>query len=99
MLAIVSALYAVFGVVLVAAYFPQLLSVWRSRTGAADVSLGTWSIWSVSATVSLLYAAFVSRDTGYTLVSFGNLIGCYAITGLTAFKRYCGQRGESVRGS
>ena len=87
MLGLVSALYAVFGVVFVAAYVPQLLSVWRSRNGAADVSLGTWGLWCASSTVSLLYAHFVSRDLTYTLVCLGNVMGCYAVTGAVWLRR------------
>ena len=37
MLGLVSALYALFGVVFVLAHVPQLRAVWRSRNGAADV--------------------------------------------------------------
>ncbi|MDZ5457578.1 hypothetical protein [Azohydromonas lata] len=87
MLELVSVLYAVFGAVLVAAYIPQLWSVWRSRTGAADVSLLTWSIWSTSATVTLLYAALVARNAEFVLVSTGNLVGCYAVTSLIVYRR------------
>jgi hypothetical protein len=86
-LGLVSALYALFGVVFVVAYVPQLRSVWRSRNGAADVSLGTWGLWSASATVSLLYAHMVSRDLNFALVSLGNMAGCYAVTGAAFLKR------------
>lgn len=87
MVGVLSALYAAFGIVLVAAYLPQLRSVWRSRSGAADVSLCTWGVWCASATVSLLYAHLVSRDLGYTLVSLGNVGGCYAVTGVALLRR------------
>ena len=53
MLGLVSALYALFGVVFVAAYVPQLLAVWHSQNGAADVSLGTWGGVSVASSDSI----------------------------------------------
>jgi len=84
---VVSALYALFGVVFVAAYVPQVLAVWRSHNGAADVSLGTWGLWCASSTVSLLYAHFVNHDTRYTLLCLGNVAGCYAVTVAALLKR------------
>ncbi len=87
MLGLVSALYALFGLVFVLAYVPQLRAVWRSRNGAADVSLGTWGLWCASATVSLLYAHLVSHDLSYTLVCLGNVAGCYAVTGAAVLRR------------
>jgi hypothetical protein len=86
-LGLVSALYALFGVVFVLAYVPQLRAVWRSRNGAADVSLGTWGVWCASSTVSLLYAHLVSHDLSYTLVCLGNVAGCYAVTGAALLRR------------
>jgi len=86
-LGLVSALYALFGVVFVVAYVPQLRAVWRSRNGAADVSLGTWGLWCASSTVSLLYAHLVSHDASYTLVCLGNVAGCYAVTGTALLRR------------
>ncbi|HEX3139263.1 MAG TPA: hypothetical protein VHQ87_04370 [Rhizobacter sp.] len=87
MLGLVSALYALFGVVFVAAYVPQLRAIWRSRNGAADVSLGTWGMWSASSTVSLLYAHLVAHDTRFALVSLGNAAGCYAVTAAALLRR------------
>ena len=84
---VVSALYALFGVVFVAAYVPQVLAVWRSRNGAADVSLGTRGLWCASSTVSLLYAHFVNHDTRYTLLCLGNVAGCCAVTAVALLRR------------
>jgi hypothetical protein len=86
-LGLVSALYALFGVVFVAAYVPQVRAVWRSGNGAADVSLPTWGLWCASATVSLLYACFVNHDMRFALVCLGNVVGCYAVTGATLLRR------------
>jgi uncharacterized protein with PQ loop repeat len=84
---VVSALYALFGVVFVLGYVPQLRTVWRSRNGAADVSLPTWCLWCASSGVSLLYAHLVSRDLHYTLVCLGNVAGCCAVTAVVLWKR------------
>jgi uncharacterized protein with PQ loop repeat len=87
-LGVVSALYALFGVVFVIGYVPQVRAVWKSRNGAADVSLPTWGLWCASSTVSLLYAHFVSGDPNYTLVCIGNVAGCYAVTFVTVLRRW-----------
>ena len=87
MVGVVSALYALFGVVFVLGYVPQLRAVWRSRNGAADVSLPTWGLWCASSSVSLLYAHVVSGDRNYTLVCLGNVLGCYAVTAVALRRR------------
>jgi hypothetical protein len=84
---VVSALYALFGGVFVAAYVPQVRAVWRSRNGAADVSLSTWGLWCASSTVSLIYAHVVNHDTRYTLLCLGNVVGCYAVTAVALLRR------------
>lgn len=84
----VSALYALFGVVFVIGYVPQVRAVWKSRNGAADVSLPTWGLWCASSTVSLLYAHLVNGDLHFTLVCLGNMAGCYAVTGATLVRRH-----------
>lgn len=83
----ISTLYAATGLVIIAAYGPQLRAVWRSRDGARDVSLLTWGFWSASAVVSLLYALLVVGDRGFALVSGGHLAGCLAVLGLTLARR------------
>ncbi len=85
---VVSALYALFGVLFVVGYVPQVRAVWRSRDGAAAVSLPTWALWCASSTVSLLYAHVVSGDVNYTLVCLGNVAGCYAVTFVTVLRRF-----------
>ena len=95
MIGLVSALYALFGVIFVAGYVPQVRAVWRSRNGAADVSLGTWGLWCVSSTVSLLYASLVIKDMRYAFVCVGNVAGCYAVTGALLLRR---QRHQAARG-
>jgi uncharacterized protein with PQ loop repeat len=80
-------LYGAAGTLVVLSYLPQVRAIWASRSGAADVSLLMWSLWSLAATVTVLYALLVAHDTGFALVSLGNAAGCFAVTGLTLFKR------------
>jgi uncharacterized protein with PQ loop repeat len=80
-------LYGAAGVVTIVSYAPQIYAVWRSETGAADVSLAMWCLWSIAATIAVLYAQFVARDKGYFLMSLGNAAGCFLVTGLVVFRR------------
>ena len=84
---VLTMLYGAAGSVTLASYAPQLRAVWRSKTGAGDVSLLMWSLWSVGAAIAVLYAQVVAQDPGYLLMSLGNATGCLLMTGLTAFKR------------
>lgn len=93
MLGLVSTLYAVCGMVFALSYLPQLRAVWRSANGAPDVSLGTWGLWCGTSTVSVLYAHVVSHDLAFSLVSLGNALGCWAVTGLTLWRRHRGRLG------
>jgi len=86
-LQVLTALYGVTGIVTVVSYGTQIRAVWRSSTGAADVSLFMWSLWSVGATIAVLYARFVTHDAGYLLMSLGNATGCFLVATLTAIKR------------
>lgn len=88
MLGLVSSLYALCGMVFALSYLPQLRAVWRSANGARDVSLGTWGLWCGTSTVSVLYAHVVSHDLAFSLVSLGNALGCWAVTGLTLWRRH-----------
>jgi hypothetical protein len=87
MLKALTVLYGAAGVVTVSSYASQIRVVWRSQTGAADVSLLMWSLWSATAAIAVLYAQFVSHDARYVLLSMGNAVGCFLVTGLTILKR------------
>jgi hypothetical protein len=84
---VLSTLYGATGMALVVSYAPQIWTVWRSRTGAEDVSVLTWAFWSVTAAIGLLYAKFVARDAGFVMMSLANVLGCSSVTGLAMLKR------------
>jgi CBS domain containing-hemolysin-like protein len=86
-LTLLKLVYAVSGGIVIAAYLPQVRAAWGSVTGAHDVSLTTWSVWTGTSLVSLLYAHFVTGDIGFTLVSVGNLSGCALVTACVIYRR------------
>jgi len=83
----VAALYSGLGTLFALLYLPQVRVVWRSRSGARDISLLAWALWTVSAFVTVCYALLVARDARFGVVSASNLVGCAAVTGVTAWKR------------
>jgi hypothetical protein len=86
--ALLKTLYGATSVAILVSYLPQIRSVWRSRTGANDVSLFTWGVWGVVALVAALYAHVVVRDPGYALLSVGNAAGCFTVAGIATYKRF-----------
>lgn len=87
LLGALKAMYAAAGMVTIASYAPQIRAVWRSETGATDVSLIMWGLWSAAALIAVGYACVVTHDPGYVLMSLGNAVGCLLVTALTALKR------------
>ena len=80
-------LYALAGIVVLAGYVPQAVSVWKSRTGARDISLPTWSLWTLTSSVGAIYASFVVRDLPYLALCLGNVTGCAAVVALIILRR------------
>ena len=71
----------------VAAYFPQMISVYRDGDGAHAVSLSTWVLFAVTNVATVCYALAVLNDRVMALVFALNTVCCLAIAGMTASKR------------
>jgi hypothetical protein len=84
---LVSGLYGMSGAAVILSYAPQVLSAWKSQHGASDISLKTWGLWCLTSLITLAYAAIVVKNTGFVLMSAGNLAGTLAVTGAVAWCR------------
>jgi hypothetical protein len=71
-----------------AAYFPQFIRVYRDPHGAAAVSLMTWGLFTAANVATVSYALTITNDHVVAIVFALNAIGCLAICGVTAFKRF-----------
>lgn len=80
-------LYGLQGVTLAVSYVPQFRSVWKSRTGAKDISIATWLFWTTTSIVSLVYAFAIVKDRPLIAVSATALAGCTLITLATIIRR------------
>jgi hypothetical protein len=80
-------IYAIDGSILFLLYLPQILAVYRDRTGAQSISLATWGLWMVSSINTGLYAHFVSKDFLFTMMSIANFAGTAGVVAMTLVRR------------
>lgn len=68
-------------------YIPQIIKIWRDKSGASGVSYTTWGMFTISHLTTVTYAIYVVNDWKMALVFVGNFISCVLILGLTAWKQ------------
>ena len=81
-------LFSIFNVLRVGSYLPQIIRVATDKEGAKAISYSTWSIWIGANTTTAAYAVVNISDIALFLISGVNALGCMAVVGLTAIKRY-----------
>jgi hypothetical protein len=95
---ILTKLYPVCGVVLIASYLPQIRVVWADTSGARAVSLVAWGFWVMTSAISSLYAWLVVADFAFTCVSLGSLLGSSGVLGAALWRRFgCHQQLHGAR--
>ena len=82
------ALFAVVGFTSIFTYFPQIITLARSKRSPESISITTWGIWVFECLVGFVYALFVLQDIPAIGVAFIDLAGCTTIFGLTFYMRY-----------
>ncbi len=71
----------------VLAYVPQIVRIARDQEGAKAISYTTWGLFALSHLSTVAYAHFHAKDATLALVFGGNAAACFAILGLTYWKR------------
>jgi len=84
---ILTALYGLQSVAVGISYAPQIRSVWKSESGARDISITTWLLWSATSLVSLLYALSVVKDVPFIAVSATSLVGSLVVSAMAVLRR------------
>src|SRR4029077_4851925 len=79
----------------IVAYMPQIMCVYRDRSGAEAVSLLTWAMFTASNLATVGYSPTVSSDLVVASVFALNTACCLAITCLVACRRCC--RGNVIK--
>lgn len=84
---IITFLYSAVGVATLIGYIPQIIQLVRVKTKRHMVSIPSWSLWTITSLISLLYAIVVIQDLIFSAVSLVNFAGCFTITGLEIYNR------------
>lgn len=71
----------------VLAYVPQIVRIARDTDGARAISYTTWGLFALSHLSTVAYAVAVMGDATLALVFGGNAAACFAVLGLTGWKR------------
>jgi hypothetical protein len=73
-------------------YLPQLRTVWNDRTGVQCGSLLTWSLFSLSSLVALLYGVLVLHDGRMVLAAGSSTAGSLSVLGTAVYRRQQARR-------
>ncbi len=71
----------------VVAYVPQIVLIGRDRNGAAAVSCTSWLMFALSHVSTVAYALVVVGDVAMAVAFTANALCCFAVVGMTAYKR------------
>jgi hypothetical protein len=82
------ALFSLFNILRLGSYLPQIIRIAADGEGAKAISYSTWCIWIGANASTAIYAVVNVMDAVLFYVSAFNTVGCVAVVGLTAFKRY-----------
>ena len=82
-----TALFALSNALRMAAYFPQMVAVWRDPRGADAVSVWAWVLFATANTTTVAYAALTLEDMMLTVIFALNALCCIAIVIFPLWKR------------
>jgi uncharacterized protein with PQ loop repeat len=89
---VIAFVYSANGVLVSLVYLPQLHTVWNDRTGAQAGSLLTWSLFSLSSMVALLYGVLVLHDGRMVLAAGSSTAGSLSVLGTAVYRRQQAKR-------
>jgi uncharacterized protein with PQ loop repeat len=89
---VIAFVYTANGVLVSLIYLPQLHTVWNDRTGAQAGSLLTWSLFSVSSVVALLYGVLVLHDGRMVFAAGSSTAGSLSVLGTAVYRRQQAKR-------
>lgn len=83
----VTILFAVSNALRMAAYFPQIVAVWRDERGADAVSISAWILFALANGTTVAYAILTLQDSILAVIFALNALCCILIVGFTLWKR------------
>jgi len=92
---VIALVYSANGVLVSLIYLPQIHTVWNDRTGAQAGSLLTWTLFSVSSMVALLYGVLVLHDGRMVFAAGSSTAGSLSVLGTAVYRRQQARRQKS----
>ena len=89
---VIALAYGANGVLVSLLYLPQLHTVWNDRTGAQAGSLLTWTLFSLSSMVALLYGGLVLHDGRMVFAAGSSTAGSLSVLGTGVYRRQQARR-------
>ena len=84
---VLSLVYSLNGLIIGAAFLPQIMALIRDTSGAISISICSWCIFTTVSTISLLYGVEKLHDPLYNFCSSISLLGNALILGLSILRR------------
>ena len=69
-------LYALANIACMAAYIPQIISLWRNSEVRNNLVISTWWVWSVGASIDLAYVRTFPHSQLLQLMALFHLLAC-----------------------
>jgi uncharacterized protein with PQ loop repeat len=89
---VIALAYTANGALVSLIYLPQLHAVWNDRTGEQSGSLLTWSLFSLSSVVALLYGVLVLHDGRMVFAAGSSTAGSLSVLGTAVYRRQQARR-------
>lgn len=70
---LIAYLYLVAGTIALAGYLPQLKNLLRAKSACHDISVKTWTIWSLEGLIALLYGLYCLKDMLFVIIAVTDL--------------------------
>ncbi len=81
-------LYVISAPLMLLAYFPQIITLFKNKDGAHSTSLMTWFIWTLALSINTAYAAWVNGDRYFLLSTASSLLGTSLVFAIACYKRW-----------
>ncbi|MDE3016210.1 MAG: hypothetical protein KGI29_04725 [Pseudomonadota bacterium] len=83
-----SALYSLNGLIVGAAFLPQVITLLKDRSGAVAISISSYLIFNVIGLISLAYGVLKLHDALFIFYCVISVVGNLVVLGLAIYRRW-----------